>query len=129
MTKLPIINGFMWGETGNRLPRPSKLKLGMYADADVNIDLESYNEIYRLEVRVGAQVSIPRDSKDEYVGVVKETRGRIMRYVYEPIQEDVRNAYFLLRDEGVSENEEGMVKLREILESLNEAFTGQLPSE
>ncbi|TDK49802.1 hypothetical protein E1832_07930 [Antarcticimicrobium luteum] len=80
-----------------------------------------------MEARIGAQITLTPDLPPEVRdNLVAETRGRILRHVYGPVEAEVRAALYSLYDAGIHGGDPAVDRLAALLDTFGRAFRGEV---
>lgn len=124
---LPIADNIEPTRTGRRLPERSPAGLGLYAEQQGHPERDtlSARDVWRTEVRIGAQTAIdPRMPPERLETIHKDTKGMIMRHIYGPIYDETIKSVHDLFDSGLYRGDPAVDRLERMLGTLADAFRG-----
>ncbi|TMV08678.1 hypothetical protein FGK63_06025 [Ruegeria sediminis] len=127
--QLPMAGAFEGTRTATRLPRPSPTTLGLYADAKGTIEVVDFgfNEVYRVEARIGTQIAVnPNMTSDARIQLIADARGRMMRYVYGPVYDELIQVMTLMFDEGLHRGDPAFDRLQDMMDTFGRSFKGDV---
>jgi hypothetical protein len=127
--KLPLVGAFTLRDAHYHLPRMIDNKLGMYGDTSESFERDTvpYDRMFRIETRIGCNIAFPPDlPKEHEEHIVKESRGRVFRFIYGPIEQELLGLLYDLRNEGASPHHPSVIRLTGLLNDLRRAFRGDL---